>query len=188
MQIPALLLLPRWVPVCAETTVTGALDRKEEALALRARACYSLGMKLNGSYQFPIDSDRLWAALMDPETVGACIPGVQSFAAVGPDTYAFEVGFRVGIVSGAYKGTLEVRDVDAPNSYHMIVQGTGVRTDMRGEGTVALIPGGEGSTTLTFDGEVNVTGILARVGQRMMGAVAKQQIDRLFQCLRAKAV
>lgn len=144
-------------------------------------------MKLNGSYQFPIGRDRLWAALMDPEIVGACIPGVQSFAAVGPDTYAFEVGFRVGIVSGAYKGTLEIRDVDTPNAYRMVVRGTGVRTDMTGEGAVALIPGDDGSTTLTFDGEVNVTGILARVGQRMMGAVAKQQIDRLFQCLSARA-
>ena len=96
-------------------------------------------MKLNGSYTFPIERDKLWAALMDPEIIGACVPGVQSFAAVAPDTYAFEVGFRVGIVSGAYKGTLEVRDIDAPNAYrHMVVQGAGVRTDMRGEGNVAL--------------------------------------------------
>ena len=149
--------------------------------------CYSRSMKLNGSYQFPIERDRLWAALMDPEVVGACIPGVQNFAAAGPDTYAFEVGFRVGIVSGAYKGTLEIRDVDAPNAYRMVVRGSGVRTDMTGEGNVALAPDGDDATTLTFDGEVNVTGILARVGQRMMLTVAKQQIDRLFQCLSAKA-
>ncbi|MCY4625635.1 MAG: carbon monoxide dehydrogenase subunit G [Chloroflexi bacterium] len=144
-------------------------------------------MKLNGSYTFPIARDTLWAALMDPEVIGACLPGVQSFSAVAPDTYAFEVGFRVGIVSGAYKGTLEVRDVDAPNSYRMVVQGAGIRTDMKGEGSVALTPDDATTTTLTFDGDVNVTGILARVGQRMMGTVAKQQIDRLFQCLSAKA-
>ena len=155
-------------------------------LAPAARACYSRAMKLDGSYRFPIERDRLWAALMDPEVIGACIPGVQSFSAVGPDTYAFEVGFRVGIVSGAYKGTLEVRDVDAPNAYRMVVQGAGVRTDMKGEGNVALAPDGDG-TTLTFNGDVNVTGILARVGQRMMLTVAKQQIDRLFQCLSARA-
>lgn len=143
-------------------------------------------MKLDGSYTFPIDRDRLWAALMDPQVIGACIPGVQSFSAVAPDTYAFDVGFRVGIVSGAYKGTLEVRDIDAPNAYRMVVQGAGVRTDMKGEGHVALTPDGD-ATTLTFNGEVNVTGILARVGQRMMLTVAKQQIDRLFQCLSSKA-
>ena len=69
----------------------------------------------------------------------------------------------------------------------MVVQGAGVRTDMRGEGNVALSSDDPTTTTLTFDGDVNVTGILARVGQRMMGTVAKQQIDRLFQCLSAKA-
>lgn len=144
-------------------------------------------MKLSGSYTFPIGRDRLWAALMDPEIIGACLPGVQSFSAVGPDTYAFEVGFRVGIVSGAYKGTLELRDVDAPNAYRMVVQGSGVRTDMTGDGTVSLADADNGATTLSFEGDVNVTGILARVGQRMMGTVARQQIDRLFQCLSAKA-
>ena len=69
----------------------------------------------------------------------------------------------------------------------MLVQGAGVRTDMNGEGNVALSADNPTTTTLTFDGDVNVTGILARVGQRMMGTVAKQQIDRLFQCLSAKA-
>ena len=34
-------------------------------------------MKLNGSYTFPIERDKLWAALMDPEIIGACVPGVQ---------------------------------------------------------------------------------------------------------------
>ena len=70
----------------------------------------------------------------------------------------------------------------------MLVQGAGVRTDMKGEGQRRPNSSdGDTSTTLTFDGDVNVTGILARVGQRMMGTVAKQQIDRLFQCLSAKA-
>ena len=155
-------------------------------LPSRRCPCYSLGMKINGSYRFPVARDRLWAALMDPEVIGACIPGVQSFSAVAPDTYAFAVGFRVGIVSGAYTGTLELRDVDAPNGYRMVVQGAGVRTDMTGVGYVALAPDGD-ATTLTLAGDVNVTGILARVGQRMMLTVAKQQIDRLFQCLSARA-
>ena len=124
---------------------------------------------------------------MDPEVVGSCIPGVKSFSTVGPDTYAFEVDFRVGIVSGTYKGTLEVHDIDAPNSYRMVVQSAGTRTNMSGEGKVTLTEEDGVVTILSFDGDVHVTGILARVGQRMMSNVAKQQIDRLFRCLSAKA-
>ena len=124
---------------------------------------------------------------MDPEVVGSCIPGVKSFSTVEPGTYAFEVGFRVGIVSGAYEGTLEIHDIDAPNSYRMVVQSAGIRTNMSGEGKVILTEEDGGVTILSFDGDVHVTGILARVGQRMMSNVAKQQIDRLFRCLSAKA-
>ncbi len=143
-------------------------------------------MKLTGNYQFSIDREGLWDALMDPAVVGGCIPGVRSFSSLGADRYTFDVTFRVGIVSGAYKGTLEVRDADPPNAYRMVVQATGVRTDMSGEGDVTLSNDG-GVTTLTFDGDIHVTGVLARVGQRLMSNVAKTQIDRFFRCLSEKA-
>ena len=61
-----------------------------------------------------------------------------------------------------------------------------VSTEIRGGGSLALADGGD-ATELSFEGDVQVTGVLARVGQRLMGTVAKTQIDRFFDCLRAKA-
>ena len=143
-------------------------------------------MKLNGTYRFDIPRERLWDALLDPAVVSECVPGIRTFTTLAPDRYEVEVAVRVGIVSGSYKATLEVVEKTAPASYRMVVHGAGARTNLRGEGFVVLAEE-DGATTLTFDGDVQVTGVLARAGQRLMSSVAKTQIDRYFQCLSSKA-
>ena len=143
-------------------------------------------MKLSGAYRFDVPRERLWQTLMDTSAVGSCIPGVSAFTPLGGDRYEIELSVRVGIVSGSYKGTLAITDAVEPESYRMTVEGSGARTEIRGSGSLALADDGEG-TELSFEGDVQVTGVLARVGQRLMGTVAKTQIDRFFDCLRAKA-
>ena len=143
-------------------------------------------MKLSGAYRFDVPRARLWQTLMDAEVVGSCVPGVSAFTPLGGDRYEIELSVRVGIVSGSYKGTLAIADMVKPESYRMTVQGSGARTEIRGAGSMSLADEGS-ATQLSFDGDVQVTGVLARVGQRLMGAVAKSQIDRFFDCLRARA-
>ena len=143
-------------------------------------------MKLSGAYRFDLPREQLWRTLMDTSVVGSCIPGVGAFTPLGGDRYEIELSVRVGIVSGSYKGTLAITDVVEPVSYRMTVEGSGARTEIRGTGSLALADDG-GGTELSFEGDVQVTGVLARVGQRLMGTVAKSQIDRFFDCLRVKA-
>ena len=143
-------------------------------------------MKLSGAYRFDVPRERLWQTLMNTSVVGSCIPGVSAFTPLGGDRYEIELSVRVGIVSGSYRGTLAITDVVEPESYRMTVEGSGARTEIRGGGSLALADDGD-ATELNFEGDVQVTGVLARVGQRLMGTVAKTQIDRFFDCLRTKA-
>ena len=142
-------------------------------------------MKLSGAYRFNVPRDKLWEALFDPAVVSECVPGLRNFTQKTTDRYDVELGLRVGIVSGTYKGTVEIVEQTAPASCRVAIQGTGVRTNLKGEGAVALTEE-NGVTTLDFEGEVQVTGTLARVGQRFMSSVAKTQFDQFFQCLRVK--
>ena len=123
---------------------------------------------------------------MDPEVVESCIPGVREFRLVAPDMYEVELRVGVGAVSGAYRATLEVSDKKEPASYRMTVEGKGTRTTFRGTGTMTLMEVGE-AMELSFEGEVQVTGMLAGVGQRLMGTVARAQINQFFECMTSKA-
>ena len=151
-----------------------------------ARApCYSSPMKINGTYRFDATPERVWAALLDPAVVSDCIPGVQKFTPVSPDNYEIEVGVKVGVFSGSFNGTLEISEKDALSSYRMRVKGAGPMTYLTGEAVVSLTPEGD-ATSVTFDGDVTVTGALVRVGQRFMSSAAQSQFDRFFERMREK--
>ena len=143
-------------------------------------------MKVSGSYRSNVPRKQLWDALMDPAAVESCIPGVREFKTLSPDEFEIEVRVGVGAVSGSYKGKLEIVDRSEPESYGMAVSAKGSMTTIKGQGTMRLAEDGEG-TELSYEGEALVTGMLARVGQRLMGNVAKTQIDRFFDCLSSKA-
>ena len=142
-------------------------------------------MKISGTYRFEAAPERVWDALLDPEVVRDCIPGVQDFAAVTPDSYRVEVGVKVGVFSGSLTGTMEVFDKQPISSYRMIVRGAGPMTNLSGDALVSLSADGD-ATTVTVDGDVTVTGALARVGQRFMSSAAKSQFDAFFGKLSEK--
>lgn len=140
---------------------------------------------MSGTYRFDAPRERVWDALLDPAVVSDCIPGVQKFTAVSPDNYEMEIGVKVGMFSGSFTGTMAISEKDAPASYKMVVQGAGPMTNLTGEAVISLAAEDD-ATTLAFDGDVRVTGALARVGQRFMSSAAKSQSDRFFERLRAK--
>ncbi len=142
-------------------------------------------MKVNGTYKFNADPERVWDALLDPAVVSDCIPGVQKITTVAPDSYEIEVGVKVGVFSGSFNGTMEISDREHLSSYRMKVTGIGPMTNLAGDALVSLTPDGDG-TSVTFDGDVTVTGALARVGQRFMSSAAKSQFDRFFERLQEK--
>ena len=139
-------------------------------------------MKISGTYRFDAAPERVWDALLDPDVVRDCIPGVQEFAVVTPDSYRVEVGVKVGVFSGSLSGTMEVFDKQPISSYRMSVRGAGPMTNLSGDALVSLSAEGD-ATIVSVDGDVTVTGSLARVGQRFMSSAAKSQFDDFFERL-----
>ena len=140
-------------------------------------------MQLAGEYRFPKPPQDVWDALMNPDVLAGCIPGCRSIEADGPDRYRATATVRVGPVSGNYTATVALSDLDPPNSYTMTIEGSGNLGFATGTSSVALTPTSDGGTLVRVDADSQVGGAVARVGQRMMGSVAKGMLDRFFGCL-----
>ena len=140
-------------------------------------------MELSGDYTFPKPPQAVWDALMNPDVLAGCIPGCRGIESDGPDRYRAVATVRVGPVSGTYTATVALSDLDPPKSYTMTVEGSGNLGFANGTSTVTLAPTGDGGTIVHVDSDTQVGGAVARVGQRMMGSVAKGMLDRFFGCL-----
>jgi carbon monoxide dehydrogenase subunit G len=65
------------------------------------------------------------------------------------------------------------------------VEGQGRPGFVKGNSAIVLRAEGE-TTAVDVTGTVQTGGAIARVGQRLIGGVAKMMLDRFFACLQAK--
>ena len=142
-------------------------------------------MDISATYTFAAPAETVWNLLIDPAVVAGCLPGCESMVPDGEDRYRATLKLAVAAVSGEYEGTVELADQLPPTSYRMIVDGTGRPGWVKGEASVALTET-DGTTTVTVEGRAQIGGLVARVGQRLLGSVSKMMMDRFFVCLQSR--
>lgn len=143
-------------------------------------------MDLSASYPFAAPPTTVWNLLIDPEVIASCLPGCDRLEPAGEDQYRAALTLAVAAISGQFTGTVAVLDKRPPHSYRLVVEGTGKPGFVKGEATVELVQRNE-MTTVTVRGQAQVGGLIARVGQRLLGSVSKMMMDRFFACLQQRA-
>jgi carbon monoxide dehydrogenase subunit G len=142
-------------------------------------------MEISGSYTFDAPADRVWALLMDTAVLSSCIPGCDRFEPAGDDRYTVTLTVGLAAITGTYTGTVQLADMAPPTSYRLIVEGQGRPGFVKGTSMIALRAEG-GTTSVDVTADVHTGGAIARVGQRLIGSIAKMMMDRFFACLQAK--
>ena len=142
-------------------------------------------MELSGSYSFDAAPDRVWALLMDPAVLSSCIPGCERFEPDGDDRYRVTLTVGLAAITGTYQGTVVLTDKVPPTSYGLVVEGQGRPGFVKGTSAIALRAVGA-ATAVDVTASVQTGGAIARIGQRLIGSVAKMMMDRFFECLRSK--
>jgi hypothetical protein len=140
---------------------------------------------LSGTYTFDAPPAAVWNLLIDPQVVASCLPGCEGLEPLGEDRYGARLTLAVAAVTGTYSGTVAILDKKPPHSYRLVVEGTGRPGFVKGEVAVELVASGN-QTIVTLTGQGQVGGLVARVGQRLLGSVSKVMMDRVFECLRAR--
>jgi carbon monoxide dehydrogenase subunit G len=142
-------------------------------------------MEIFHSYTFNAPPDRVWALLMDPQALSSCIPGCDRFEPDGEDRYKVTLTVGLAAITGTYSGTVVLTDKVEHTSYGLQVEGQGRPGFVKGRAAIVLRADGA-TTAVDVTGTVQTGGPIARVGQRLIGGVAKMMQDRFFACLQAK--
>ena len=83
-------------------------------------------------------------------------------------------------------GKVRIADPEPPTSFRMAVEGSGKIGFMKGEGRIT-VAAAEGGSSVHYEGEVQVGGLIANVGQRLIETSAKMVIKRFFDAMAGEA-
>ncbi|MEO7652432.1 MAG: carbon monoxide dehydrogenase subunit G [Bryobacteraceae bacterium] len=147
-------------------------------------------MKVGGSYIIPVEPGRAYTLLQDPDILARCMPGCEQLARIGEDEYEMKMKMVISSVQGLFAGKVRLTDQNPPDNFRLLVEGRGKVGFMKGEGLLALAAAQMGDnletisgTEVRYDGEVNVGGMMAGVGQRLLDVTAKLVIRKFFEKL-----
>ena len=142
-------------------------------------------MEISGSYTFNATPDKVWALLMDPAVLSSCIPGCDKFEPEGEGRYKVTLTIGMAAITGTYEGSVQLADIVPLTSYRLVTEGQGRPGFVKGSSTITLRAEGA-ATIVDVKGDVHTGGTIARLGQRLIGPVAKMMLDRFFACLQSK--
>jgi carbon monoxide dehydrogenase subunit G len=140
-------------------------------------------MKLQGEYAFDGPREKVWELVRDPEVLATALPGTQEMNKVSDTEYEGKMHVRIGPVGGVFSGRVVVSNEVPPESYTLSVEGRGAPGFGRGSGDVQLIDQGDGTTLMTYEGELQIGGKLAGVGQRLIESVSKSMVRQGLESL-----
>jgi uncharacterized protein len=144
-------------------------------------------VKISGTYTLPLPQERAYAVMQDPDVLARVIPGCESLEKVGPDEYRMKMKMALASLSGAFEGKVRITEQAPPNSFRLVVEGTGRIGFVKGDGLLKLSPASGGGTEVAYEGDAQVGGTIAAVGQRLIDGTAKTMIKKFFDKLAAEA-
>jgi len=135
-----------------------------------------MAVRIEKTFQIREPIDKVWRLLSDPRNVAGCVPGAQITEAVDDRTFRGSVSVKVGPSVTNYKGDVHFERLDAA-AHEMELIGKG--QDVKGRGSASMKMTGrlrslpDGGTEVATVAEVNVIGILAQFGGRVINDVSE---------------
>ncbi len=136
-----------------------------------------MAIKIEKTFQVPEPLESVWAFISDPRKVANCLPGAQITETVDDRTFKGVIKVQVGPSVTDYKGQVHIERLDNENHEIELV---GKGQDVRGKGSASMKMTGkvrslpDANTEVLSIAEVNVIGLLAQMGGRMIQEVSNQ--------------
>ena len=142
-------------------------------------------MKIEGSYTINAPRERVFEVLRDPAMLQQCIPGCQSLEPQGDGRYVAKIQAGVAAVKGTFNGHVQIAEEQPPESYRLVVEGSGGPGFVKGDAVIRLSDA-EGGTKVDVAGDGQVGGMIAGVGQRVLLPAARMMMNQFFGCMQSK--
>ena len=142
-------------------------------------------MKIEGTHKIQAPRERVFQALTDPAILQKCIPGCEELQKTAENQYTARLSAGVGSIKSVFTATVTLDELTPPSHYKLIIEGKGQPGFVKGSGGFDLEEQ-DGSTEVKYSGDVNVGGLIASVGQRMLEGAARMMASKFFSSLEAE--
>ncbi|KIC47954.1 carbon monoxide dehydrogenase subunit G [Tateyamaria sp. ANG-S1] len=137
-------------------------------------------MQMSDTRQIAAPPSEVYAALLNPEVLKACVPGATEVTGSPEEGFEASVTQKVGPVKATFKGQVTLSEMIENQSLVINGEGKGGAAGFAKGGAQVRMAEVDGGTELSYDVEAKVGGKLAQLGSRIIDGFAKKMADQFF--------
>ena len=142
-------------------------------------------MNIRGSRTLDAPREAVFAAICDPQTLLAIIPGCREIERVGDTEYRGQISLRLPGIVGTYRTVVHLVETDPPSYGRLEGEVDGALGSMKGHASFRLAET-DGRTTVDYDGQATIGGPLARLDSRFVEGLANSLVGQGLDSLNTR--
>jgi carbon monoxide dehydrogenase subunit G len=145
-------------------------------------------MQIENAFTVGQPPQRLWATLLDVETIVPCMPGAELTEVVDDTHWKGTLNAKFGPVAMSFAGTVVMEERD-DTAHRVVLRAKG--REQKGKGaadaavTAWLEPVGEDETTVRIKADIALSGAAAQMSRGLLPEISKTLTQRFADCLQA---
>jgi uncharacterized protein len=137
-------------------------------------------MDMSGERLIPAPKEKVWAALHDPETLKACLPGFDTIEKLSDSELKATAAVRLGPIAALFAGKALLSDLDPPNGYTISGESQGGEAGFAsGSAKIALLDEGDG-TKLVYNINTQFAGEITELDPGLVNSSAQHYAESFF--------
>ncbi len=140
-------------------------------------------MQLKGNQILNATPSRVWEMLMDPIILAKVVPGISKLEKLAENSFKSILSIKIGPVSSSFSGKLQLEDIVEQKSFTLKAQQNSKIGNANADVKINVAAINDTQAEVTLNGDVKISGMLATMGQRVLGGVANTLTKQFFNNL-----
>ena len=120
---------------------------------------------------------------MDTDTLARIVPGISRLEKTGDNKFKSILEIKLGPVNSSFTGDLQLEEITEQKGFTLKVQQNSKIGNANAAIKITLLPVNDSQTEVAFTGDVKLSGMLAGMGQRLVGGVSNTLTKQFFSNL-----
>ena len=138
-------------------------------------------MQFTGEFVVDGTPAEVWPYFNDPEILADCAPGCNEFVLESPSEIRASLEVGVGSVKPSFEVTGVVVECDEPDRLELQASGEASRNSFSVNAWQELADNDDGTTTVTWGADAEVSGVIASLGERALESVTDKLVNDFFE-------
>jgi carbon monoxide dehydrogenase subunit G len=129
----------------------------------------------------------VWDFVSDPQKMGSCGPGVETVETIDENKFLARAKVKVGPIAAKFTVDAEFLERVEPDRARVRARGKAPGSAVDGTAEMKLRDGDQPDTTIMdWSADVQISGMMASLGARMIEGTANKLIGETFTCVKSK--